>query len=44
MMKKLEVSDPNDIRILEITDFIMKEIESRGPHTPVIYYKHQWQR
>jgi RNA polymerase sigma factor (sigma-70 family) len=30
MMKKLEVSDPNDIRILEITDFIMKEIEKEG--------------
>ena len=30
MMKKLEVSDPNDIRILEITDFIMKEIEKDG--------------
>jgi RNA polymerase sigma factor (sigma-70 family) len=30
MMRKLEVSDPNDIRVLEITDFIMKEIEKDG--------------
>ena len=30
MMKKLDVSDPNDIRILEIADFIMKEIEKDG--------------
>jgi RNA polymerase sigma factor (sigma-70 family) len=30
MMRKLEVSDPNDIRILEIADFIMKEIEKDG--------------
>jgi RNA polymerase sigma factor (sigma-70 family) len=30
LMKKLDVSDPNDIRILEITDFIMKEIEKDG--------------
>jgi RNA polymerase sigma factor (sigma-70 family) len=30
MMRKLEVTDPNDIRILEITDFIMKEIEKDG--------------
>jgi len=30
IMKKLEVSDPNDIRVLEITDFIMKEIEKDG--------------
>ena len=30
IMRKLEVSDPNDIRVLEITDFIMKEIEKDG--------------
>jgi len=30
LMKKLNVSDPNDIRILEITDFIMQEIEKDG--------------
>lgn len=30
LMKKLDVSNVNDIRVLEITDFIMKEIEKDG--------------
>jgi RNA polymerase sigma factor (sigma-70 family) len=30
LMKKLDISDPNDIRILEVADFIMKEIEKDG--------------
>ncbi len=28
IMKRFDISDPNDIRVLEITDFIMKELEA----------------